>query len=986
MQKATPLILVLVLALTAGLLSLRSKNDPVPGKLPVMTAAVQTKAPDVEKSTPAPAAIAKTETPVAKGTPRPWPQASSDIAPDAGATFGTLENGMRYIIYPNSEPPKRVSLRLHVATGSLMEADDQQGLSHFLEHMVFNGTKNFKADELVPIMQRMQIAFGADVNAHTSFDETVYMLDIPDLADDAIKLGFTVMRDYADGALLDASEIDKERGVILSEKVSRDTVSSRIMEQQFTKILPESILSRRFPIGTEEVIKSAPRERFVDLYSRYYTPERMTFVVVGDIDPKDMQAQIEKYFISMTNPAKPGKDPDLGPIKQPEGIESSVFADKELSSTSVSLTLVRPYKEKPDTVATRLENMKLDIAHSIIDRRFERLAKVEGSAVASGSASKDDLFNYVELGSIDVTAADDRWKEAVPILEQEFRRALEHGFTEAELSEAKSNLLNAYEQQVKQKATRKSDEIASALAEASTGLSVFSDPVTDLEIAQKALDSITVANCHDSFKAFWNANGYHLVLTTKEKPENAEKDMSALFEDSRGKPVEPPTARAVQVFDYTDFGKSGTVASRKEVADLGITQLVLSNQVRVNLKSTPFEKGRIRLMARVGAGKLTQPKDMPMLDVFATSVFEGGGLGKHSNDDLQQILAGRNVSSSLAIDEDAFILSGSTTPADLLLETQLLCASLTDPGYREEGLWQFQKAIPMMYQQLKHTPAGPQQEMTAWLYGGDSRFATAPAEKLSAYTIAEAKNWLTPELTKGYLELTIVGDFETDKILPDLLATFGALPARAPAFPNLAAARKVQFPNAPADKTFTYDSKISQAIAFTIWKTSGVRGNQKEFRRFNIIGEIFGDRLREEIREKLGASYSPNAGASGSDGFDDVGYILGQSVGKPEDLDLLLKTMRDLANEFATHGATADELDRALKPTLGQLDKSLRDNSYWLNTVMSQSQQEPKRLELARTRDADYRSINLAEINALAKKYLAAGNALLVSIKPAPAN
>ena len=196
----------------------------------------------------------------------------------------------------------------------------------------------------------------------------------------------------------------------------------------------------------------------------------------------------------------------------------------------------------------------------------------------------------------------------------------------------------------------------------------------------------------------------------------------------------------------------------------------------------------------------------------------------------------------------------------------------------------------------------------------------------------------------------------------------------------------MQFPNAPADKTFTYDSKISQAIAFTIWKTSGVRGNQKEFRRFNIIGEIFGDRLREEIREKLGASYSPNAGASGSDGFDDVGYILGQSVGKPEDLDLLLKTMRDLANEFATHGATADELDRALKPTLGQLDKSLRDNSYWLNTVMSQSQQEPKRLELARTRDADYRSINLAEINALAKKYLAAGNALLVSIKPAPAN
>ena len=158
---------------------------------------------------------------------------------------------------------------------------------------------------------------------------------------------------------------------------------------------------------------------------------------------------------------------------------------------------------------------------------------------------------------------------------------------------------------------------------------------------------------------------------------------------------------------------------------------------------------------------------------------------------------------------------------------------------------------------------------------------------------------------------------------------------------------------------------------------------KKEFRRLNILGEIYGDRLREEIREKLGASYSPNAGASGSDALEGVGYIIGQSIGKPEDLDLLLKTMRDLADNFANTGATADELDRAIKPLLGQLEKSARDNSYWLGTVMGQSQSDPERLDLARGRDADYRSITLAEINALAKKYLKAENALLVSIKPA---
>ncbi len=980
MQKAAPLILVLVLGLAAGVFSVRSKQDPSTKTSPLETAGTVSDTPQAERNVvpdPKPAV-----TPVTV-PPRPWPHAASDIAPDPGAIFGNLPNGMRYIIYPNSEPPHRVSLRLHIASGSLMEADDQQGLAHFLEHMVFNGTKNFKADELVPIMQRMQIAFGADVNAHTSFDETVYMLDIPDLAEDKIKLGFTVMRDYADGALLDTAEIDKERGVILSEKISRDTVGSRIMEQQFSKILPDSLLTKRFPIGKEEVIKSAPRERFVDFYTHFYTPQRMTFIVVGDIDPKVMQKHIEDNFSSMTNPEKPEANPPLGPVTQPEGLETSVFADKELSSTEVSLTLVRPYKEEPDTVVTRLSNMKLDIANAIISRRFERLAKVENSAIATGSASKNDLFNYLELGSIDVTAADDRWKEVVPVIEQEFRRAMLHGFTQAELAEVKSNQLNAYEQQVKQKATRRSEAIATALADACNEPSVFSDPVTDLEIAQKGLDSITVENCHETFKAFWDAPGYHLVLTTKEKPADAEKEMAALFEDSRGKPVDPPAARASQPFGYADFGKPGTVASRKEVADLGLTQLVLSNNVHINLKPTNFEQGKIRMIARIGSGKLTQPKDMPMLDTFATAIFEGGGLGKHSNDDLEQILAGKNVSSSLSITDDALVLNGATTPADFLLQTQLMCASVIDPGYREEALWQFRKAIPIMYQQLKHTPAGPQQEMEAWLHGNDSRFAVAPVEKLTSYTIADAKSWLTPELTKGYIELTIVGDFDISTILPDLLATFGALPTRMAALPNLSSARKIQFPNAPGSKTFTYDSKIAQAVAIAIWKTAGIRGNQKEFRRFNILAEIYGDRLREEIREKLGASYSPNAGAAGSDAMEDVGYIIGESVGKPEDLESLLKTMRDLADEFSKTGATADELDRALKPTLGQLEKSLRDNKYWLNTVLSQCQTDPKRLELARTRDADYRSINLAEINALAKKYMAAGNSLLVSIKPA---
>ena len=970
-MSITPLILVLLLGATALVLSVRNNPDQPRSAAPA-TAQSAAERPTV-----------KTDTAVASVEPRPWPQELSDIAADPNAVFGELENGFRYLIYPNGEPPHRVSLRLHIAAGSLMEDEDQRGLAHFLEHMVFNGTKNFTAAELIPRMQRLGIAFGAHANAYTSFDETVYMLDLPDLSQDTMNLAFTVMRDFCDGALLDAGEIDKERGVILAEKRSRDSVEYRLMEQQFEKLMPESLVSKRFPIGIEKVIESAPRERFVDFYTRYYTPERMTFIVVGDVKVDEMRQRIADAFSSMANPAEPGKNPDPGTIRQPEGVETAVFRDKEVSATDVSLMLVRPHQGEPDTRATRAARMPLEIAHSILSRRFERISKEQDSPVADGSVYKTSWFNLLDFGSIGVTAADDRWREVVPVIEREFRRAMQHGFTDAELAEARANQLNAYEQQVKQKETRKSEGIATVLARTVNRDRVFSDPETDLEIAREILAGIDTQACHAAFKEFWQSPGYHLVLTTKQEPENATLELAALFEDSRGTPVEAPAARETQEFGYQDFGTPGEVAKRAEVVDMDISQLVLSNQVRLNLKRTDFERGKIRLMARVGSGKLTMPRDKPMLDLFAQAVFEGGGLGKHSVDELRQILAGKNVDSTLSISDDAFVLSGTTTPADFALQCRLMCAALTDPGYREEALWQFQKALPMLYQQLKHTPAGPQREIDAWLHGNDPRFTTAPQEQLASYAIDDAKAWLTPELIGGYLELSIVGDFDETAILPELLATFGALPERAARPPALDQARKIDFPEAPAKKHLTYESKIPQGIATIVWKTAGIRGNIPEFRRLNILGSILGDRMREEIREKLGASYSPNAGATGSEGLDDMGYLIGESAGKPEELPVLLETILAEAASLAKDGATEDEFDRALKPTLGMLEKTLRDNQYWLNTVLSQSQADPGKLDLTRKRDKDYRSISLTEINALAARYLAAEKALQVTIQTA---
>ena len=986
MRNPAPLILSLLLTAIVAFFLIRSPDAPPASTPAAPPAAAEAPAVAVEETKepepPTPPPTVKTDVEVAEAPAKDWPHEASDIPADPKAVFGKLPNGMRYLIYPNEEPPGRASLRLHIAAGSLMEADDQRGLAHFLEHMVFNGSKNFTSEELIPRMQRLGIAFGAHVNAYTSFDETVYMLDLPDLSEEMMKLGFTVMRDFGDGAKLELTEIDDERDVILSEKTSRDSVGYRLMQQQFEELLPDSLIAKRFPIGEEEIIKTAPRERFVDFYTRYYTPERMTFIVVGDVDPAAIEARIRESFSSMANPAEPGEDPEIGAIKAPEGIETAVYSDKEVTSTDLSLVSIRPYSPVADTRTRRLSMLPLGLAHAAVSRRFERLAKQDGSPVAGGSASRQELFNHAELGSFDVTVTDDRWQEALPVLEQEFRRALEFGFTDAEITEAKANLLNAYQQAVKTAATRKSDSIATVVARTVNDGSVFSTPETDLEVITKGLDTATPETCHAAFREFWADQGKHLILTTKEEPDNARGTLLSIYEGSRSQEVTPPEQTTSIPFAYGDFGPAGTVKARKEIEDLAMTQCILSNGIRLNLKKTDFEKGSIRLLARFGSGKLTQPKDSAGLDFFATSVFDAGGLGKHSVDDLQQILAGRNIGTSFSVGDDSFSLGGRTTPEDLELQLQLMCAQLVDPGYREEALTQFSKAIPMILQQLRHSPAGAQAEMEAWLHGGDSRWGVPDEKKLAAFTLEDARTWLAPALAKDYLELSIVGDFDESVLLPLVLKTFGALPARADEKPALPAARKVAFPKSPTEVTFTYDSKIAQGTAMVVWKTDGLRGNTKTFRRLNLIAEILSDRLRKEIREKLGASYSPNAGAGGSEGLEGFGYLLAECSGKAEDTKRLADIAAKLAATLATKGTDEDELERARKPLQSQIEKSKRDNSYWLGTVLAQSQEDPARLDLIRGRDADYAAITTKELDDVAKKFLGEKNVLKVLIRP----
>ncbi len=915
----------------------------------------------------------------------PWAQENSDLQPDPKAVFGRLPNGVRYTVLPHAEPPKKVSARIHIKAGSLMETDDQQGLAHFLEHMAFNGTTHYPANEMVEFFQRLGMAFGADTNAHTSFKETVYKLELPEPSEAMLQKGLLFFSDVAQNMFLADKELDKERGVILSEKLARDDVDYRMMIEGFKFSLPDSLIPRRLPIGDEAVIKTAPRQRFADFYRKWYTPERISIVIAGDIDPALAAKVITAQFSSLKAPARPAADPDLGPITPPQGLEARLLTEKEAGSVTISIESMRASRNRPDRALTRRQDLVRGLADAVVNRRLEILAKHPDSPFLAAAVSADDWMRYLESATFQMNAKPENWEKALAAGEQEIRRAVLHGFTPAELTEAKANTATAYQNAAQGAATRKSRDLADLLVKSIADNEVFTHPDSELTRIQTDLAAITAEECHQAFVRDWGTDKLRLFLSGNLTLEKGPETILAAFRRSAAQPVAPPVQQADQAFAYTDFGPPGKIAAQQTVADLNITQITFANGVRLNIKPTDFKKDTIQISALLGAGRLTLPRDQPGLDLFTSSVFDLAGLAKHSADDLQRLLAGRTVATQFAVGEDAFLLSGRTNRKDLLLQCQLMAAQLSAPGWREDGVSQFRESLPSMYQQLGHTAEGVMQtQLNAFTHGQDYRFLLPPQATLAARSIAEAKTWLNPVLERGFLEVGIVGDLDPAEVIAAMASTLGALPPRESTRPSLPDARKIAFPSDVPEKSFPFTSKIPKSVVAVYWPTTDRMNNIRLSRHMSLLAEILDDRLRLKVREELGESYSPQVASMMSDTFPGYGQTFAMLISEPKNTAQLGTIVRDLAAKLAADGATADELERARKPLLTALEEQRRNNTYWLGTVVGACQSQPQRLDWSRSMIEDFTSASLADLNALAKQYLPAARAVIARIVPEP--
>ncbi|MEM0968094.1 MAG: insulinase family protein, partial [Verrucomicrobiota bacterium] len=592
-------------------------------------------------------------------------------------------------------------------------------------------------------------------------------------------------------------------------------------------------------------------------------------------------------------------------------------------------------------------------------------------------------LNRYEYSSFDATTAPENWEAGLAILDQELRRAQQFGFTQAEFEEARAKLLTGVKNRAKSADTRKSADLANGIASRVGSERVFTHPADDLSRVEPFLASTTAEECHDTFLSLWSPEAPRSVYASGNvEIEEGGAAVLASYQASQNTEVEAPADAGEIVFAYPATEAGGAVTERTKVEDLAITQLRFANAVRANLRSSDVEKDTIYLSARIGPGKLAEPREKPGLAKLFDSTFISGGLEAHSQDELKQLFAAHTVQLGASVGDDAFTFSGKTTPEDLPLLLDVFVAYLQHPGFRPEAHRQFLKSLPPLYTRLTRTPDGVMMnEGSKLVHSDDSRFGYPEESVLSQRTLDELQEWVTPYLESGYLEIALVGDLDTSMAIEALSRTVGNLPERKPTKAAYTEERLVKFPQGHAPAKYMFPSEIPRSMAMVYWSTADM-SDIKRTRRLGLLSTVLRDRLRIKVREELGDAYSPYARNSSSETFTDYGYLFALIEADPAQAQELADLLVTLGHELAESGVSEDELDRARKPMLTMIEEYRRTNGYWLNSVLAMSQEFPQRLDWARHFVTDYESITKAELDELASTYLRKERALPVLILP----
>lgn len=865
---------------------------------------------------------------------------------DPGVQRGVLENGMTYYIERNQRPETRAELRLVVKAGSINEADDQLGLAHVVEHMAFNGSENFSGNALVGYLESIGVRFGADLNASTSFDATIYTLLVPTDRPDVLERAFVVLSDWAGRVSFAAEEVEKERGVVLEEWRQTRGAGGRLRDQSLPLLFHESLYQDRIPIGTEASLKSFDRDDLLRFYRTWYRPSLMAVIAVGDFDPGTVAGLVEKHFSGLREPDDP-PERHYPPIPNHKETLYGTFSDPEVTSTSLSVIFKIDDVEENSHAAYR-ETLVEQLAIAMVNERLADVARTADSPLLGAGMGKQRLTPTKSTYGLGASVKEGRVEEALAAVLMELRQAMEQGFGADELEVAKRRIANGYERYYTERAKTDSRTHADELVRAfTTGEPIPGIPY-EYRLAQRYLADIGLDEV-SSFTSSWLPTTGRVITTVTPDKAGLQRPtreaLAAVVADVSSRTLSNTRATIKRRALLDSPPTPGTVIEQELVPKLEVERWTLSNGMTVILKPTDFKNDQVILKAHSWGGTSTVDDDAFPSARAALGIAAQSGVGDLDVPELRRAVAGRSVSFSPWVAESAEGFDAASSSADLELLLQWIHVQFTNPRLDEQGL---ELALASQREALRNRLNRPQSlfddAFTEAMWQGFARYAPWTLETLDRIDLDQARRFLRSRFANAAdFTVVIAGSFSSKEVRPLLeryLASLPGDPAKREAPKDLGARRPTKMVKRVIRRG------VDQQAALRFVMHGPWQGKRDERYQLNALVELLSMRLREELREELGGTYGVQARASLRE-QPAPDYVIGISFqSDPQRVDELVTRMHAVFDELRAQTLPANAIEALKNQQRRTRETSLKTNGFWASLLLAYARRGEPLIEI----------------------------------------
>jgi zinc protease len=857
-----------------------------------------------------------------------------EIPLDPYVRTGTLDNGLTFYIRRNAEPQNRAELRLAVDAGSVLEDDDQLGLAHFVEHMLFNGTERFEEMEIVNFMERIGMRFGPDVNAYTSFDETVYMLQIPTDDPEIKTTAFQILSDWAARATFDEDEIDAERGVIIEEWRARmQNAQGRVMEQLIPTLLHGSRYEHRMPIGDPDIIRNADYETIRQFYRDWYRPDLMSIVAVGDFDLDEIEALIRQEFEPITARSDAPERPSFH-VPGHEETLVNVVTDPEYPLTTVEVAFKRPATETR-TMEDYRQRLIGSLFNSMLNNRLREIARSGDSPFTGAQVYRGGFVRTSEFYGMQAQMSQDSLHAALERLVSEAIRVERHGFTETELERQKQNMLRSYQRRFNERENTPS--AAHAAGYVAHFLQGSPAPGAEYEYAlvQRLLPEIKLDDVNRLAADLLDEENRVVIAVMPEREDIIPPTEAGLKSVLRSVQEQEIAAYEDDVSDMpliAEAPQPAAVVQQMEFEEVDAAMITLANGVRVVMKSTDFRQDEVQFSAFSPGGHSLVDDEEFTNAAYASSIVTMSGVGPFTRTQLERRLAGRVANVSPFIGEMEEGMRGNASPEDLEILFQLIHLYFTQPRADADALAAFQNQQRPFLQNRAATPiAALQDSLAVALYGDDPRRQPPSVEMIDNLDLDAIRGIYEDRFADASdFTFVFVGNFDHAE-LTDLAQTYlGSLPAlgREETWRDVSA----QLPQEIVETT-VYRGIADQSQ--TILLFHGDMEDSREARhRLRTLEEVLSIRLREDLREARSAVYGVGVNIQTQDRPTPRYQLSISFTSDPARVEELVDAVFEQIDSIKQDGPTDDELQRVKEQQRRDRETRLRTNAFWVANLV----------------------------------------------------